>query len=75
MEKTIIIDQIKNLCNKKNDRELKLDFFYNDRVFHSKYLFLANSLYVTDTLEVIELKDLDRDILEKIGNILNIYNN
>ena len=75
MEKIAIIDRIKNLCNEKNDRELKLDFIYNDKIFHSKYVFLANGLYVTDRLAVIELKDLDIDILEKIGTILHIYDN
>lgn len=75
MEKTVIINHIKELCSKKNDRELKMDFFYNDKIFHSKYIFLANRLYVTDTLETIELKDLDMETLEEISNILNIYDN
>lgn len=75
MEKGFIINRIKELCREKNDRELKLDFFYNDKIFHAKYVFLANRLYVTNTLETIELKDLDKEILEKVSNILNIYDN
>ena len=75
MEKPVIINRIKELCNKENDREINLDFFYNDRIFHARYLFLANKLYVTDTLGVVELKDLDTCTLDKIGNILNIYDN
>lgn len=75
MEKPVIIDRIKKLCSEKNDREINLDFSYHDRVFHAKYLFLANRLYVTDTLGVIELKDLDMRVLKKISDILNIYDN
>lgn len=75
MEEKIIINRIKKLCKERNDRELKLDFFYNDKIFHSKYVFLANHLYITDTLETIELKDLDKEILEEISTILNIYDN
>lgn len=62
MEKSYVINRIKELCNKKNDREIALDFFYNNRIFHAKYLFLGNDLYVTDTLNVIELKDLDMGV-------------
>ena len=47
MEKSYVINRIKELCNKKNDREIALDFFYNNRIFHAKYLFLGNDLYVT----------------------------
>ena len=53
MEKSYVINRIKELCNKKNDREIALDFFYNNRIFHAKYLFLGNDLYVIDTLNVI----------------------
>lgn len=67
MEKSYVINRIKELCNKKNDREIALDFFYNNRIFHAKYLFLGNDLYVTDTLNVIELKDLD-DHAHKLTN-------
>ena len=67
MEKSYVINRIKELCNKKNDREIALDFFYNNRIFHAKYLFLGNDLYVTDTLNVIELKDLDMGVLSMIG--------
>ena len=66
MEKSYVINRIKELCNKKNDREIALDFFYNNRIFHAKYLFLGNDLYVTDTLNVIELKDLDMGVLSRI---------
>ena len=45
MEKSYVINRIKELCNKKNDREIALDFFYNNRIFHAKYLFLGNDLY------------------------------
>lgn len=40
MEKSYVINRIKELCNKKNDREIALDFSYNNRIFHAKYLFL-----------------------------------
>ena len=63
MEKLYVINRIKELCNKKNDREIALDFSYNNRIFHAKYLFLGNDLYITDTLNVIELKDLDMGCL------------
>ncbi len=33
MEKSYVINRIKELCNKKNDREIALDFFYNNRIF------------------------------------------
>lgn len=75
MQKPVIIDQIKKLCNELNDREIYLDFSYKDNIFHARYLFLGNELYVTDTLGVIELKELDLEILEKISNILKIYDN
>ena len=45
MEKLYVINRIKELCNKKNDREIALDFSYNNRIFHAKYLFLGNDLY------------------------------
>ena len=38
----------------------------------SKYLFLGNDLYVTDTLNVIELKDLDMGVLSRISELLKI---
>ena len=72
MEKSYVINRIKELCNKKNDREIALDFFYNNRTFHAKYLFLGNDLYVTDTLNVIELKDLDMGVLSRISELLKI---
>lgn len=75
MEKSVFINRIKELCNKKNDREIDLTILHNNRIFHARYLFMANDLYVTDTLSVIELKDLDMCAIEKIGNILNIYDN
>ena len=72
MEKSYVINRIKELCNKKNDREIALDFFYNNSIFHEKYLFLGNDLYVTDTLNVIELKDLDMGVLSRISELLKI---
>ena len=72
MEKSYVINRIKELCNKKNDREIALDFFYNNMIFHAKYLFLGNDLYVTDTLNVIELKDLDMGVLSRISELLKI---
>lgn len=75
MEKTFIINQIEELCTKKNDREIALDFSYNDRIFHAKYLFLGNRLYVTDTLSVIEVKDLDMGVLNRLSELLKINDN
>ena len=75
MEKSYIINRIKELCNKKNDRGITLDFSYNNRIFHAKYLFLSNGLYVTDTLSVIELKDLDIIALSKLSELLKVYDN
>ena len=73
MEKSYVINRIKELCNKKNDREIALDFFYNNRIiFMQNYLFLGNDLYVTDTLNVIELKDLDMGVLSRISELLKI---
>ena len=43
-----------------------------NRIFHAKYLFLGNDLYVTDTLNVIELKDLDMGVLSRISELLKI---
>ena len=43
MEKSFIIDRIKELCTKKNDREIALDFSYNGGIFHAKYLFWATA--------------------------------
>lgn len=70
MEKSCIINRIKELCNEQNDREIALDFSYNDRMFHAKYVFLGNGLYVTDTLYVIELKELDAEALGRICSSL-----
>lgn len=75
MDKQVIIDRIKDMCYEKNDREIKLDISYNNRIFHAKYLFLGNKLYITDMLVAIELKELDMRTLEKIGNVLKIYDN
>lgn len=75
MDKQVIIDRIKDMCYVKNDREIKLDISYNNRIFHAKYLFLGNKLYITDMLVAIELKELDMRTLEKIGNVLKIYDN
>lgn len=75
MDKQVIIDRIKDLCNEKNDREIKMDISYNDRIFHARYLFLGNKLYITDMLVTIELKELDMGVLEKIGDVLKIYDN
>ena len=72
MEKSYVINRFKELCNKKNDREIAFDFFYYYRIFHAKYLFLGNDLYVTDTLNVIELKDLDMGVLSRISELLKI---
>lgn len=70
--KSYVINRIKELCNKKNDREIALDFSYNNRIFHAKYLFLGNDLYITDTLNVIELKDLDMGVLSRLSELLKI---
>lgn len=72
MEKLYVINRIKELCNKKNDREIVLDFFYNNRIFYVKYLFLGNDFYVIDILNVIELKDLDMGVLSRISELLKI---
>ena len=72
MEKSYVINRIKELCNKKNDIEIALDFSYNNRIFHAKYLFLGNDLYITDTLNVIELKDLDMGVLSRLSELLKI---
>ena len=34
MEKSYVINRIKELCNKKNDREIALDFSYNLSLIH-----------------------------------------
>lgn len=75
MDKSFIINRIKELCNSKNDREIALDFSYNDSIFHAKYLFLGNRLYVTDRLNVIEVKDLDMEVLNKLSELLKLYDN
>ena len=75
MEKSVIINRIKELCDEENDRVINLKFSYNDNLFHAKYLFLGNRLYVTNTLIALEVEDLDMDVLEKIGDVLNIYDN
>ena len=72
MEKSYVINRIKELCNKKNDREIAFDCSYNNRIFHAKYLFLGNDLYITDTLNVIELKDLDMGVLSRLSELLKI---
>ena len=72
MEKSYVINRIKELCNKKNDREIALDISYNNSIFHAKYLFLGNDLYITDTLNVIELKDLDMGVLSRLSELLKI---
>ena len=72
MEKSYVINRIKELCDKKNDREIALDFSYNNRIFHAKYLFLGNDLYITDTLNVIELKAFYRGVLSRLSELLKI---
>ena len=72
MEKLYVINRIKELCNKKNDREIALDFSYTNRIFHAKYLFLGNDIYITDTLNVIELMDLYMGFLSRFRELLNI---
>ena len=72
MEKSYVINRIKELCNKKNDREIALDFSYNNRIFHAKNKKKGNDLYITDTLNVIELKDLDVGVLSRLSELLKI---
>ncbi len=72
MENSYVINRIKDFCNIKYVRELALDFSYNNRIFHAKYLFLGNDLYITDTLNVIELKDLDMGVLSRLSELLKI---
>ena len=64
--------ELSGIFDKKNDREIALDFSYNNRIFHAKYLFLGNDLYITDTLNVIELKDLDMGVLSRLSELLKI---
>lgn len=70
MEKWEMINRIKELCNKKNDREIALDFLYKDRLFHAQYVFLGNKLYIADKLYAIEVEELDGGILSRILELL-----
>lgn len=75
MEKAIILSQLEDLCNIENDREINMEFVYCGALFHAKYLFLGNKLYLTDKVKVIELEDLDFDILIRIIKRLKVYDN
>lgn len=75
MEKAIILSQLEDLCNTENDREINMEFVYCGVLFHAKYLFLGNKLYVTDTVKAIELNDLEFDILIRIIERLKVYDN
>ena len=44
----------------------------SEMCIRDRYLFLGNDLYVTDTLNVIELKDLDMGVLSRISELLKI---
>ena len=45
MEKSYVINRIKELCNKKNDREIALDFFYNNTDADFENAFLKTEYY------------------------------
>ena len=52
------------------EAKVKLPAILSDgRIFHAKYLFLGNDLYITDTLNVIELKDLDMGVLSRLSEL------
>lgn len=66
MNKTIVIEQIKKLCINNNDRKINIKICNGEKIFHAKYVFLGNDLYVTDGFDVMKINELDIEILNKI---------
>lgn len=67
MNKTELIEEIKKVCKVRNDIKIKMVVTGENWSFDAKYVFLGESgVYVTDTLYIINIDELDTDSLSRI---------
>lgn len=67
MKKNELIEAIKNICDKKNDIRIDQTVKGEGWSFDAKYIFLGEKgLYVTDTLYIIGIGEIDTESLNRI---------
>ena len=67
MNKAELIEEIKKVCKVRNDIEIDMVVTGEDWSFDAKYVFLGESgTYVTDTLYLLNIDELDTDSLSRI---------
>lgn len=71
MERPELAARIRELCTRRNDREVSVDLPHGGRTFHIRYVFLTETdLYVTDKLNVFSLSELDEEAVRLLASVL-----
>lgn len=67
MERTELIEAIRKVCEIQNDIRIDMRVRGEDWFFDAAYIFLGeNGIYVTDTLYIISIDELDTGSLNRI---------
>jgi hypothetical protein len=67
MNKTELLEKIKKICEMRNDIRIDMTVEGENRSFDAKYVFLSKTgVYVTDTLRMISIDELDTGALNRI---------
>lgn len=67
MERTELIEAIRKICEIQNDIRIDMRVRGEDWFFDAAYIFLGeNGIYVTDTLYIISIDELDTGSLNRI---------
>lgn len=67
MNKAELIEEIKKVCKVRNDIKIKMVVTGEDWSLDAKYVFLSeNGAYVTDTLYLVNIDELDAESLNRI---------
>jgi hypothetical protein len=67
MNRTELIEEIKKICKVRNDIKINMVITGENCFFDAKYVFLSESgAYVTDTLYLVNIDELDAESLNKI---------
>ena len=67
MDKADLIDKIRKVCRIRNDIKIDMTVKGEHSFFYAKYVFLGETgIYVTDTLYIIDIEELDTESLAGI---------
>lgn len=67
MDKADLIDKIRKVCRIRNDIKIDMTVKGEHSFFYAKYVFLVETeIYVTDTLYIIDIEELDTESLAGI---------